>query len=100
MIARNVTISIVSNMIAEEGAVLLLHLASTKLYSKVPYFSSPKRSANPLTLSALRDWVRGNGIVQIFGGGIMLGTCSEAKRRGGPAAAPCTAVRVRVCCTE
>jgi len=73
IVARNVAISIVSNMIAETGSVLIHHLASTRLYSKVPYFVKQRRSANPLTLGALADWVRGNGVLQLFGGGLMLG---------------------------
>jgi sterol desaturase/sphingolipid hydroxylase (fatty acid hydroxylase superfamily) len=60
-------------MIAEEGSVFLHHLTSTRLYSKVPYFTSQMRSANPLSFGALKDWVRGNGILQIVGGGVFLG---------------------------
>lgn len=72
-IVRNIAISITSNLIAEEGAIFLLHLTSTRMYSEVPYFTKQRRSANPVSLGALRDWLRGNSLLQIFGGGLMLG---------------------------
>lgn len=70
---ENVLISIVSNMIAEEGSVYLHHLASTRLYGKFPYFVEQRRTANPTSLLALRDWTRGNAILQLIGGGVLLG---------------------------
>lgn len=73
ILISNVLISIVSNMIAEEGAVFLHHLASTRLYGKFPYFVEQRRSANPATLFAFKDWTRGNAILQIVGGGVLLG---------------------------
>ena len=73
VIVRNIIISIFSNMIAEEGAVWLLHLASTRLYGGVPYFTSQRRSAHPVTFNAVKDWIRGNGVLQIVAGGWMLG---------------------------
>jgi sterol desaturase/sphingolipid hydroxylase (fatty acid hydroxylase superfamily) len=72
-IVRNICISIVSNMIAEEGAVWLLHIASQKLYRHVPYFANQRRSASPFEFAALLDWLQGNSLLQIFGGGIALG---------------------------
>ena len=65
VIASNIAISVCSNLIAEEGSVFLHHLTSTRLYSKVPYFTDQRRSANPLTFGALKDWIRGNGILQL-----------------------------------
>lgn len=72
-LARNVAISIVSNLIAEQGSILLLHLTSTRLYARVPYFKEQKRSANPFSFHGLADWGRGNGWLQFIGGGISLG---------------------------
>ena len=43
ILVSNILISIVSNMIAEEGAVFLHHLASTRLYGKFPYFVQQRR---------------------------------------------------------
>ena len=101
VILRNIVISTCSNLIAEQGAVgfalrvvtsciwliiltilhfptqvILLHLASTRLYRKVPYFTGglkPKRPANPMRISAYLDWLRGNAILQLVGGGFFLG---------------------------
>lgn len=73
ILVSNILISIVSNMIAEEGAVFLHHLASTRLYGKFPYFVQQRRSANPTTIFAFKDWIRGNAILQIVGGGVLLG---------------------------
>jgi sterol desaturase/sphingolipid hydroxylase (fatty acid hydroxylase superfamily) len=72
-LSKNIAISVCSNLIAEEGAVFLHHLASTRLYSQVPYFTKQNRSANPLRLGAAVDWFRGNAILQLVGGGIFLG---------------------------
>lgn len=73
VIVRNILISIASNLIAEQGSVYLLHLTSTRLYGNVPYFSKQRRSASPLSLNAYIDWIKGNGILQFIGGGILLG---------------------------
>jgi sterol desaturase/sphingolipid hydroxylase (fatty acid hydroxylase superfamily) len=73
VLSRNIAISVISNMIAEEGAVFLHHLTSTKLYSKVPYFRQQMNSANPLELGAFKDWIWGNGVLQLVGGGLCLG---------------------------
>eukprot|EP00939_MAST-03C_sp_MAST-3C-sp1_P002463 g2463.t1 len=72
-LVSNMLISIVSNMIAEEGAVFLHHLASTRIYGNFPYFVEQRRSANPTSSLALKDWTRGNAILQIIGGGVFLG---------------------------
>lgn len=72
-IARNVFISIGSNLIAEQGSVLLLHLTSTKLYPQVKPFQTLYASKTPYEWQGLLDWMRGNGILQIAGGGIALG---------------------------
>eukprot|EP00656_Telonema_subtile_P001444 TRINITY_DN10648_c0_g2_i10.p1 TRINITY_DN10648_c0_g2~~TRINITY_DN10648_c0_g2_i10.p1 ORF type:complete len:335 (+),score=65.56 TRINITY_DN10648_c0_g2_i10:62-1066(+) len=93
---RNMLISIGSNLIAEQGSVLLLHLTSTRLYPQVramvpgscpqvnpflemysdvtPYTARGALRAAPLSGAALLDWLRGNGILQIVGGGIALGS--------------------------
>ena len=41
--------------------------------TQVPYFTKQRRSASPLSLDALSDWSRGNGILQLVGGGLFLG---------------------------
>eukprot|EP00656_Telonema_subtile_P001443 TRINITY_DN10648_c0_g2_i1.p1 TRINITY_DN10648_c0_g2~~TRINITY_DN10648_c0_g2_i1.p1 ORF type:complete len:457 (-),score=115.83 TRINITY_DN10648_c0_g2_i1:290-1660(-) len=71
---RNMLISIGSNLIAEQGSVLLLHLTSTRLYPQVNPFLEMYSDVTPYTARALLDWLRGNGILQIVGGGIALGS--------------------------
>jgi hypothetical protein len=72
-LVRNICISVCSNMVAEEGAVFLHHLTSTRLYGKVPYFTSQLRSAHPIEWDSLKDWMKGNAILQLGAGGLLLG---------------------------
>merc|ERR1711998_336119 len=72
-IARNIGISVASNLIAEQGSVLLLHLTSTKLYPQVQPFQQTYKDVTPYRLNGLLDWLRGNAILQLAGGGLALG---------------------------
>jgi hypothetical protein len=72
-IARNVVISIASNLIAEQGSVFLLHTTSTKLYPQVKPFQDMYSHVTPYNSKGLLDWLQGNGVLQIAGGGIALG---------------------------
>eukprot|EP01065_Artemidia_motanka_P044830 TRINITY_DN643_c4_g1_i1.p1 TRINITY_DN643_c4_g1~~TRINITY_DN643_c4_g1_i1.p1 ORF type:complete len:367 (+),score=120.23 TRINITY_DN643_c4_g1_i1:141-1241(+) len=63
----NLVVSILGGIVVEEGAVLLLHLASTVLYKHVPYFRTPSRNTNPFTMVGFKSWLKGNARGQLLG---------------------------------
>jgi sterol desaturase/sphingolipid hydroxylase (fatty acid hydroxylase superfamily) len=74
-VLKNMLICVASNLIAEQGAVLLLYLVSNTLFAHVPPFRANKNRADPapMSLAGYRDWIQGNGKVQLLGGGVLLG---------------------------
>lgn len=63
-----------SNLFAEQGAVYLLYFVSNTVFRHVKPFRVNKGRADPppFTLAAYQDWLKGNGQLQIIGGGFLL----------------------------